>query len=68
MKYTANVLVTQTSAKLSDIDDFLDNPAGMYRIDIDLAEVILDHFHSTIPIGCLDDFDITIDSLVGIGK
>lgn len=68
------VRVTQVSSELDDWDDRNELPAGhggsgsskLYRIPDSVREhvcevaenSILDWFHSTVPIGCLDDFEI----------
>jgi hypothetical protein len=57
MKY--RITVTQID-DLSDVDDQADNPAGVYDVDADTEDGALDLFHQTVPIGCLEDFDIAI--------
>ena len=47
--------------KLAREDDRRDNPAGRYLYAAETADEALDLFHSQIPIGCLDDFDVRIE-------
>lgn len=55
------VIVRQTvSVEDMDPDDFWENPSGSYMIDAHTSEEALDKFHFTIPIACLDDFDISV--------
>ena len=54
------ITVIQISQNLSDPDDRADNPAGEYRWDAVDSELALDQFHRVVPIGCLDDFEISI--------
>ena len=66
MKYI--VRVEQIVEDLSDVDDRDDLPAGpggkgsvgYYTVPADNEEEALDFFHRSIPIGCLDDFEISI--------
>lgn len=65
--YNVVIEVKQIAKKLSDHEDRLQNPKGTYAGIVkaknkkDAKEMALDEFHETIPIGCLDDFDINID-------
>jgi hypothetical protein len=59
MKYV--VTVTQTAKELSDVDDMQDNPSGSYEIEARSADAALDEFHATVPIGCLEDFEIIVE-------
>ena len=43
-----------------DHDDFNDNPSGEHRVFGTDNDDALNEFHATIPIACLDDFEITI--------
>ena len=52
------ITVTQVSKKLHRSDD---NPAGKYFWDAEDEDKALDEFHATVPIGCLEDFDIHIE-------
>jgi hypothetical protein len=51
---------------LSDIDDRRNNPTGTYYVieDVTSEEDALGVFHTLVPIGCLDDFNITIGPLM----
>lgn len=62
------VVVTVTSLVRwdeRDFDDQQDDPCGNHTFDVEAdnkeaaGEKALDVFHDTIPIACLDDFDIT---------
>lgn len=52
--------------ELQDGEDFDSSPAGEYTFcsgkptKAEAYEDILDQFHSTIPIGCLEDFDVEV--------
>lgn len=52
-----------------DFDDQQDKPEGTYTFKVDAvdreqaADQALDQFHSTVPIACLDDFEITTEVL-----
>jgi len=60
------IRVTQLVDELLDGDDEVDLPAGSggkgsfkdYEIEADNEELALDEFHATIPIGCLEDFQV----------
>lgn len=62
------VRVKQLVKRLSDSDDREEQPAGSeglgstkdYPVDAMDEEAALDEFHHTIPIGCLEDFEITV--------
>ena len=63
------VVLTQATASLSNRDDKQDLPAGKEGLNSYKAyvapsslsdksdEAVLDWFHSTVPIGCLEDFE-----------
>ena len=59
------ITVTQIveSKYLEKDDDRINNPAGEYPWNAENSEIALDQFHHTIPIGCLDDFEIDIKEL-----
>jgi hypothetical protein len=57
------ITVIQISEHLEKDDDLIDNPAGEYPWDAENSEMALDEFHRTIPIGCLDDFEVDIQEL-----
>jgi hypothetical protein len=66
--YEAYVTVEQVVDVLSDHEDKYENPAGEYYYDgikafndKEAAEWALDEFHDKVPIGCLDDFEITTE-------
>ena len=59
MKYM--MTVTQTAAVPSDRGDRLENPAGSYPQCGTSEEDALTRFHDTVPIGCMDDFEITCE-------
>lgn len=52
------IRVEQVVDDLSDPDDRDCSPEGQYFFEADNREEALDLFHATIPIGCLEDFDI----------
>lgn len=56
-KYRIEVTQTVGNHEL-DPDDRIDNPSGVHHFYSDSEEHALDDFHSTIPIACLEDFDI----------
>ena len=62
------ITVEQTADKLSDGEDELHNPQGVYYETADTEDEALDEFHSRVPIGCLEDFDITIEKYEPIPK
>lgn len=45
--------------KLNKPDDRIINPRGAYTYRASSADHALDLFHREVPIGCLDDFEIT---------
>jgi len=47
-----------TADKDLDWDDHLDNPTGEHFFEAGSKDEALDEFHSTVPIACLDDFEI----------
>ena len=57
--------VEQDSEVLSNADDRLENPVGSYTYTVmasterEAIRTALDEFHSSVSIGCLDDFEIT---------
>jgi len=54
-----------TDEQLLRSDDRLHNPKGTYIVeDVAHEEMALDVFHALIPIGCLDDFSITVSPLL----
>lgn len=64
-KYKVVIEVIQTADELSDNGDVETNPEGKYyynNVNAETAnqaeEKTLDNFHSSIPIGCLDDFAV----------
>lgn len=70
------IRVTQVTAHLSDVDDRDDLPAGDggersfrdYEVEGATEDDALDKFHVTIPIGCLEDFEIDITLLGEEGR
>jgi len=42
-----------------DPDDQVDNPSGEHTEEADSKEEALDQFHGSVPIACLDHFEIT---------
>ena len=58
---TYKITVTQISKKLHNPDDRAYHPEGIYLIKADNEDLALDDFHSRIPIGCLEDYDIQIE-------
>lgn len=69
-EWKVKVKVTQVVDELSDHDDKKDQPEGEYDFEVsahcedDAGERALDEFSLTIPIGCLDDFDIDVVSVI----
>jgi hypothetical protein len=63
--YAVKITVTQVSKILSDADDREQNPAGDYYYKIKANKIAaaiekgLDIFHMNVPIGCLENFEIT---------
>lgn len=55
------ITIEQTSEYLTDADDREDSPEGEYQFEADNKEAALDELHSTIPIGCLEDFVIIVE-------
>lgn len=43
-----------------DYDDLQENPSGEYIVEGEDEEDALDEFHHTVPIACLDHFDIEV--------
>ena len=65
MKYRVQVTVKPiVQWEERDFDDQADDPVDEYSYDVDAAnpeaasEAALDIFHSTVPIACLEHFDI----------
>jgi hypothetical protein len=58
--YAYRVTVTQLvpDDALEKPDDRVNNPAGSYDYEARDAEHALDQFHSSVPVGCLEDFAI----------
>lgn len=54
------IIVTGVPTDPEDIDD---SPVGLHYIYAEDEELALDEFHWTIPISCLDDFDIEVEEL-----
>lgn len=54
------ITVIQTAEVLSDVDDKWEKPEGTYFVTARGKEEALGHFHAAIPIGCLEDFEISI--------
>ena len=54
------ITVEQIAPQLFDNADKMENPAGQYSFWGRDETDALDNFHSTVPIGCLEDFNITI--------
>ena len=65
--FLVKVTVKQTAKKLSDPDDRQQNPKGEHiffveaRNKKEAKERALDRFHLEVPVGCLDDFDISAE-------
>ena len=55
------ITVTQISKNLHRPDNRIHNPSGKYPWTAQNADIALDEFHTTIPIGCLEDFEIDIE-------
>jgi len=53
------VIVKQLVDTPSDGDDRVDQPAGAYLWSGKDEDEVLDDFHATVPIGCLDDFEVS---------
>ena len=49
-----------------DPDDQADDPTGTHEIGAPDKEAALDKFHSTVPIACLDDFEITCEEGIAL--
>ena len=60
MKHSFRITVKQISKTLSDVNDVSDNPSGTFIVYAHNKNEALDYFHRNHPIGCLDDFDISI--------
>ncbi len=66
MKFKFGVMVHQrVSLDELDAEDRETNPTGYHYVEVyfDPLEAALDEFHSTVPIACLDDFDISIEEI-----
>jgi hypothetical protein len=59
--YTITVKQLVADHELSKPDDRITNPSGEYQIEARSSEAALDEFHATVAIGCLDDFEVTVD-------
>lgn len=44
----------------TDYEDARSNPNGIYTVNAKSYEDALDEFHATVPIACLEDFDIDV--------
>jgi len=42
-----------------DLDDYMERPDGQYEYEAKCEYKALDKFHMTIPIACLDHYEIT---------
>lgn len=51
------VLVSGTP---TDHDDLDTDPRGVHNFEANNEEEALDEFHATVPIACLDDFEIEV--------
>jgi len=60
-KYCFTVKVVQVSDYLDDPDDREMNPEGEYFFRAFNFDHALNQFHESIAIGCLEDFEITIE-------
>lgn len=54
---TVKQLVTDNEL---DHEDKHDNPTGQYDYWAESEDKAIDHFHETVPISCLEDFEIEI--------
>jgi hypothetical protein len=57
------IIVSQVTKELSDADDRADQPAGAYLWEGNTEDEVLDDFHAAVPIGCLDDFEISVHQI-----
>lgn len=62
MKYLISVTQNVKDSELHH-EDKLTNPAGVYEIKANTESQALDEFHATIPISCLENFEIEIEEL-----
>lgn len=60
--YQITVKQIAPNAKLH-YEDKRSNPKGIYHIRAGNEEEALDEFHETVPIACLDDFEITLERM-----
>ena len=51
-----------------DDQDCIDMITDPFEVECDTEDQALDSYHETIPISCLEDFDITIEEKVAIKK
>jgi len=71
-KYKIKVSVKQLceTESLTDPDDKIDQPSGDYIFEKtannreQASELALDEFHLTVPIGCLEDYDISTECIL----
>jgi hypothetical protein len=59
MRYNIKVKQQKKDEKL-DADDRVDNPSGVHTVEAESVKEALDKFHATVPIACLEHFDIKI--------
>lgn len=59
-KFEIEVMQTVPDEDL-DIEDREESPIGKYTIIANSEDEALDEFHATVPISCLEHFDITIN-------
>ena len=52
-----------STRRLTKPDDRMVNPRGVYQYRATSDAKALDAFHASVPIGCLDDFVITVTRL-----
>jgi hypothetical protein len=61
--YRISVRARVPQQEMTDPEDRLEDPSGDYDRWAFDEESALDRFHETVPIGCLDDFEITCSPL-----
>ena len=65
--YVVSVKQLIPTEMLSKSDDRLNNPSGEYLLrDKKSEQDALDEFHRTVPIGCLDDFAVTVSKITTV--
>lgn len=65
MKKRFKVTVKQIAPdEALDHDDREENPSGEHFVEEVSEDAALDEFHATVPIACLDDFDISIEEMM----